>query len=173
MNFDLPIEQLVRRTDTRFQLGFATEARERIPGGDGFLLAASRKGLRVLARNEDRLAPPLEILREAYGPALEVGPPTPRLMEGVQVREPIMHVRIALPGAGSLPAVKRALLARGASLEEQYVRSRHAVLRFEAPLARLIGLPAELAQVTDGGARHWIVLSHYAPVTGGPGGRAA
>ena len=25
---DLPIEQLVRRKDTRFQLGFATEAKE-------------------------------------------------------------------------------------------------------------------------------------------------
>ena len=49
MNFDLPIEQLVRRTDTRFQLGFATEAKERVPARDEFVLSASRKGLHVLA----------------------------------------------------------------------------------------------------------------------------
>jgi translation elongation factor EF-G len=47
------------------------------------------------------------------------------------------------------------------------------VLRYEAPLARLLGLPAELARLTSGTARYWIVLSHYAPVTGDPGGRAA
>ena len=49
MNFDLPIEQLVRRTDTRFQLGFATEAKERISAGEAFALSASRRGLHVLA----------------------------------------------------------------------------------------------------------------------------
>ena len=47
------------------------------------------------------------------------------------------------------------------------------VLRYEAPLARLIGLPAELERLTSSTARYWIVLSHYALVTGGPGGRAA
>jgi hypothetical protein len=69
--------------------------------------------------------------------------------------------------------VKRALFARGATAEEEHARSRFAVLRYEAPLARLIGLPAELVRLTSGTARYWIVLSHYALVTGGPGGRAA
>lgn len=87
MNFDLPIEQLVKRADTRFQLGFAREARERIPATDGFALSASSRG--------------------------------------------------------------------------------------EAPLIRLLGLPAELNRITSGTARYWIVLSHYALVTRDPGGRAA
>jgi translation elongation factor EF-G len=126
----------------------------------------------VLARNEDGLAEPVDVLRDAYGPSLEVGPPTVRLIEGVQVQEPIMHVRISLETRW-LEAVKRALLLRGATLEEEYARSRQGVLRFEAPLARLLGLPAELKRLTSETARYWIVLSHYALVTRGPGGRAA
>jgi predicted membrane GTPase involved in stress response len=172
MNFDLPIEQLVRRTDTRFQLGFATEAKERISAGDAFALSASRRGLHVLARNEDSLAAPVEALRGTYGPRLEVGPPTVRLIEGVQVQEPIMHVRITLETAYQ-EAVKQALLAREATLEEEHARTRRALLRYEAPLARLLGLPAELNRITANTARYWIVLSHYALVTGDPGGRAA
>jgi len=172
MSFDLPIEQLLRRMDTRFQLGFATEAKERVPAREGFELSASRRGLRVLARNEDALAGPVSVLRAAYGPSLEVGPPTVRLIGGVQVQEPIMHIRIALETAHQ-EAVKRALRSRGAVLEEQHARSRRAVLRYQAPLARLIGLPAELARITSGSASYWIVLSHYALVTRDPGGSAA
>lgn len=174
MNFDMPIEQVVRRVDTRFQLGFATEAKERLPGSDAFALAASQRGLHVLARNEDSLAEPLEVLRGAYGAKLEVGMPTVRLIKGVQVQEPIMHVRITLK-TDHLESVKRALAARNANLDEERsrTRTRQAVLRYEAPLAGLLGLPAELTRLTSGTARYWIVLSHYAIVTGDPGGRAA
>ncbi|MGQ0655793.1 MAG: hypothetical protein ACT4P4_26645 [Betaproteobacteria bacterium] len=172
MNYDLPIEQLVRRTDTRFQLGFATEARERVPAGDEFVLSPSRRGLRVMARNEDGLARPVAALRDAYGARLEVGAPVVRLIEGVQVQEPVMHVRISLQ-TSDMDAVQRALRVRGAVEEDAYARSRQAVLRYEAPLARLIGLPAELVRLTSGRARCWIVLSHYALVTRHPGGTAA
>ena len=172
MNFDMPIEQLVRRVDTRFQLGFASEAKQRIPGTDEFALSPSRRGLHVRARNEDSLAKPVRSLHDTYGAAVQIGPPTVRLIEGVYVQEPIMHVRISLETAHR-ESVKSALLKREAMLEEEYVRTRHAVLRYEAPLARLLGLPAELKQLTSGAARYWIVLSHYAFVTGDPGGRAA
>jgi hypothetical protein len=169
---DLPIEQLVRHKDTRFQLGFATEAKELLPAKDEFILAPSPKGLRVLARNEDALGAPVEILRELYGPKLQVLPPEVRLIEGVQVKQPIMHVRISME-LRFVDAVKRAFLERGAVPEEQYVRSRYCVLRYLAPLAYLLGLPAELSLLTENQARHWIVLSHYALVNGDPGGRAA
>jgi hypothetical protein len=167
MNFDLPIEQIVRRADTRFQLGFANEARERVQPGDGFLLSSSRAGLHVLARNEEELASPLETLRSIYGPALQVGPPTVRLIHGIPVQEPVMHLRIVLETA-DLPAIKHALKSRRAVIEEEYVRNRRAVLRGEAPLERLIGFPAEVRSLTLDRARCWIVLSHYAPAPLGP-----
>ena len=169
---DLPIEQLMRRKDTRFQLGFAAQAKQLVPQRDEYLLSASHEGLHLLARSEDGLAAPVELLREVYGPDLDVQPPRVRLIEGVQVQEPIMHVRIGLK-LGYADLAKRALEARGARLTEQYVRAAYCVLRFEAPLAQLLGLPGELARLTDGTARHWIVLSHYALVTRDPGGRAA
>jgi predicted membrane GTPase involved in stress response len=172
MNFDLPIEQLVKRRDTRFQLGFAREAKERIPARDGFALSPSSQGLHVLARNEDGLSEPVRALRETYGPGLKISPPSVRLIKGVQIQEPIMHVRIAVEKS-FWEAVKGALLAREATLEEEHARSRNAVLRYEAPLVRLLGLPAQLTRLTSGTARYWIVLSHYALVTRDPGGRAA
>ena len=83
-----------------------------------------------------------------------------------------MHVRISLETRYQ-DSVKQALLLRKATLEEEHSRSRQAVLRFEAPLALLLGLPEELKRLTSGTARYWFVLSHYAPVTRDPGGRAA
>jgi translation elongation factor EF-G len=111
-------------------------------------------------------------LRDVYGESLEVEPPRVRLIEGVQVQEPVMHARVSLPTQFLAP-VKRALQRRGAALCEEYVRGRWSVLRSEAPLAALLGLSEELARLTDGTARQWVVLSHYALVTGGPGGAAA
>ena len=172
MYLDHPIEQLVRRKDTRFQFGFATQAKELVPRRDEFLLSASSKGLHVLARNEESLALPVSVLKDVYGPSLEVEPPRVRLIEGIQAQEPIMHVRISLE-VRHLAAVKQALAARGATLSEEYARSMYCVLRYEAPLADLLGLPAELEKLTGSLAKHWIVLSHYALVTRDPGPRAA
>jgi len=172
MHLDMPIEQLVRRTDTHFQMGFAVEARGRLPQADEFALQPSRIGLLVLGRNEESLAAPVGLLRDIYGPRLEVREPQVRLIGGVQVKEPIMHVRISLQPR-FLDAVGRAMLGRGAVPTEEYARGRHCVLRYEAPLADLIGLHQELARATEGSARHWIALSHYALVTRDPGGNAA
>jgi hypothetical protein len=172
MHPDMPIEQLVRRTDTKFQFGFAAEACARIPSTEEFVLHSSRTGLHVLARNEESLAPPVEVLRELYGSRLEVDRPRVRLLHGVQVKQPIMHIRISLE-ARFLDAVSRAMLGRGAIATEEYARGRHCVLRYEAPLADLLGLPDELARITGGAAKHWIALSHYGLVTRPPGGDAA
>lgn len=169
---DLPIEQLVRRKDTRFQFGFAAEAKRLVPEQDEFILSASNKGLHVLGRNEESLSVPVQVLREVYGPRLEVQPPRVRVIEGVQAQEPIMHVRISLETKHADP-VKQALEMRGAMLAEQYARSTYCVLRYEAPLANLLGLSAELDELSGGSAKHWVALSHYALVLGDPGPRAA
>src|SRR5687768_14757090 len=92
MHMHLPIEQLLRREGMPFQFAFATEAKELVPQREDFLLNPSHKGLRVLARNEEALAAPVELLRELYGSGLQVEPPKVRLMGTVQVQEPIMHV---------------------------------------------------------------------------------
>lgn len=169
---DLPIELLVRRKGMAFQFAFASEAKELLPEEEEFILNASHKGLHVLAKNEESLARPVTVLRDAYGTSLEVEPPRVRLFEGVQVKEPIMHVRVSLRTEFREPA-KRALRRRGATPCEEYVRSTYCVLRCEAPLADLLGFSAELTRLTAGTARHWIALSHYAIVTRDPGGKAA
>jgi translation elongation factor EF-G len=87
----------------------------------------------------------------------------------VQLQEPVMHVRVQV-ALRHVEAVRRAMLAREALALEEYSGLRYAVLRYEAPLARLIGLPAEIARLTDESAQHWVALSHYALVTGDPDG---
>jgi predicted membrane GTPase involved in stress response len=172
MHFDMPIEQVLRRTDTRFQFGFANEAKQLVQEKAEFLLRVSAAGLLVLGRNEDALAAPVETLRELYGPKLDVKPPRVRLIKGIQVQEPIMHVRIALKTAYR-SAAKALMTARGATLDEEHAKGNYCVLRYEAPLVRLLGLSAELKDRTAGNAKHWIALSHDALVTRDPGGRAA
>jgi len=172
MYLDLPIEQVLRRRDTRFQLGFGNEAKEMVPKRDEYMLLPSQKGLHVLGRNEDALSAPIEVLLDIYGERLEVEPPKVRFIEGVQVQEPIMHVRLSLETRYS-GEVKQVLERRGASLTEEYTRSTYCVLRYEAALADLLGLSGELASITGGSAKHWVVLSHYATVTRDPGGSAA
>lgn len=172
MHLDLPLEQLVKRRGMAFQFAFATEAKELMPAGDDFAATASHNGLHVLARDEEGLVRPVLVLREVYGESLELAPPRVRLIEGVQVKEPIMHLRISMY-TELRAAVKRALRGRGATLTEEYVRSTYCVLRYEARLAALLGFPAELRRLSAGSARHWIALSHYAMVTGDPGGSAA
>jgi translation elongation factor EF-G len=83
-----------------------------------------------------------------------------------------MHVRISLE-LRYQDAVRAALQNRSATLTEEYARSAYCVLRYEAPLADLLGLSAELGELTDGTAKHWVALSHYRLVTRDPGGRAA
>lgn len=172
MHLDMPIEQRVRRTDTRFQMGFAVEARERLGESEEFALQSARDGLVVLARNEEALEPPLQVLRQVYGSKLDVERPRVRLIGGVQLKEPIMHVRISLE-ARFLDEVGRAMLGRGAVPTEEYARGRHCVLRYEAPLADLLGLHLELARITECSAHHCVALSHYALVIRDPGGNAA
>lgn len=122
MHLHLPIEQLVQRVGTAFQFGFATEAKELLPEGEEFLLNASHRGLHVLARNEEALALPRDVLLDVYGPGLRIDAPRVRLIEGVQVQEPIMHVRISLP-TQYRESVKRAMrrraLARARSTRER------------------------------------------------------
>jgi predicted membrane GTPase involved in stress response len=172
MHLDMPIQQLVRRTDTRFQRGFAHEAMDLLPKREDFLLQPSKSGLVVLGRNEDALATPVETLRDVYGPKLHVEAPSVRLIRGVQVQEPIMHLRVSAENRFR-EAIKDALSNRGAAPEEEYVRERYCVLRYEAPLRRLLGVPGELATLTNSTARHCMALSHYALVLGHPGGDAA
>jgi hypothetical protein len=172
MHPQLPLEQLVKRRGMAFQFAFATQAKELMPRADDFAATASHKGLHVLAQNEDSLARPVQVLRDAYGSSLVLEPPQVRLIGGVQVREPVMHLRISLH-THLREAVKSALWRRGAVLTEEYARSTCCVLRYEAPLADLLGFPAELSKLSAGKAKHWITLSHYAIVTRDPGGKAA
>jgi hypothetical protein len=146
------MERLVRRRDARGQFSFATQAKAVVPQREEFVLAKSHKGLHLLARSEDALVLPLRALRAAYGPAMEVDTPA----QG----EAIMDVRIGLERR-HMPQVRLALGRRGANPSEEYVGAHYCVLRFEAPLEALLGLPVELAEFTSGRATDQMLLSGY------------
>jgi len=157
----LPVEQLVRCNDARSQPAFAAEAKELFPENGEYVVAGSRAGLLILAQNEQALEMPVAILREVYGRVIAVHAPRARLIGGARPRQPVMEVRISLERRFA-ESVKEALASRGATPAAEYAGANRCILRYEAPLARLLGLPAELSRLTDGRARHWTVLSHYA-----------
>jgi predicted membrane GTPase involved in stress response len=162
MPLELPFEQLVRRRGHRDQLDFATEAMQRVPAGAEFMLKPSPLGVRLLARDEGALQPPLRALREKYGADLQIAPPRVRFIDGARTQEPIMQVEVTVD-PGHAARVRRALSRRGAKPLAESI-GRISLMRYAAPLANLVGLKEELDRIAKGAARHWMALSHYAHV---------
>ncbi len=147
------IERVVRHRDMRGQFEFAAHAKNMVPQDERFVLAKSNRGLHVFARDEDALALPLGALRGAFGPRLQVNEE--------RRGEAIMEMRLGLERR-YLAEVRKALLRRGLDPTEEYLGLHYCVLRLEARLPELLGLPREVARLTSGKASQQIVLSRYA-----------
>lgn len=172
MYYQYPIESLARRRRADSQLEFARQARLVVPDSDELLSRPVAAGLALYAANEEALREPARILRELYGDFVEVRPPRVRVIPGEPAQEPVMNVRVAarLEHAGR---IADELHRRGARVLEQCIRGRTFVIRAEAPLACVLGLPATLDGLTAGSADHSIRLVRYADVREDPGGGAA
>jgi hypothetical protein len=163
MYFQYPLETLARKVGTRAQREFALEAKRALPDTDEVLFEPFDHGLAIFAANEDALEQPCRVLEEIYADGVQVRRPIVRFIPGEPVQEPVMYVRVRCRREhGS--AVVQALRRRGVKIVEESFRQREVVVRGDAPLTRLIGLPAELEVLTDGTATQLIRLTHYAPV---------
>ena len=169
MYFQYPLESLARRRAGADQLAFAREARRVLADTDEVMFEPLDRGLVIFAAHEEALEAPRRILREVYGDFVEVRQPKVRYMPGEPAHEPVMHVRVTARREHASALVAE-LRRRGARLLEECTRARLFILRAQAPLAALLGLPARLDEITQGHAMHSIRLVHYAPVQGGPGG---
>ena len=169
MYFQYPLEALARRRSHRDQLEFAREARRVLADSDDLMYEPIDRGLAIFAAHEDALEEPRRILHDLYGDFVEVRSPRVRLMPGEPAHEPIMHVRITARRENA-PGLLRELRQRGARMLEECTRNRVFIVRAEARLEALLGLPARLDELTDGLAMHSIRLVRYAPVTEGPDG---
>src|SRR5687768_15500807 len=167
MYFQYPLEALARRRASTRQLEFAREARRVLDDSDEVMFEPLDRGLAIFAAHEEALLEPRRILRDMYGDFVELRPPRVRYMPGEPAREPVMHVRITARREYA-SALLLELRQRGARLLEECTRDRTFIVRAEAPLAALLGLPARIAQITDGSAMHAIRLLRYAPVPDGP-----
>jgi hypothetical protein len=167
MYYQYPLETLARAKRAASQLDFARRAKAALSDTDELLSRPVGRGLALFAANEAALEEPARILHDLYGDFLEIQEPTARLIPGEPPQEPVMHVRIAsrLEHAAAIEAEVR---RRGGRVDEQCVRGRTFVLRGEAPLARLLGLPAALEAITGGHAEAAIRLVRYAPVRPDP-----
>jgi len=162
MYFQYPLETLARKRGTRSQADFAVEAKRVLRDTDDVIFEPMDRGLAIFAANEDAIDGPVRILGEVYADDLVVQAPVVRLMPGDPVQQPVMYVRVRArrEHAG---AIMQKLRGRGVVIAEETFRSREVIIRGEAPLAHLLGLPAELAELTGGSATHLIRLTHYAP----------
>src|SRR5688572_31692637 len=87
---EYPIEQLARSTSTRFQMGFARMTMHLLPEFKEVVLEPSEQGLKILAPNEEALAPPREVIRQIHTEDVKIEEPQVRLLYGDVVQEPIM-----------------------------------------------------------------------------------
>lgn len=167
MNFHYPLESLARRRSGRSQLDFAQEARRMFSDTDEVMFEPIDRGLAIFAAHEDALEEPKRILKDLYGDFVEVRGPKVRYMPGEPAHEPIMHVRVTTRRE-TAGAIVQELRGRGVRMLEECVRSRVFIVRAEAPLAALLGLPARIDELSDGLAMHSIRLIRYAPVARRP-----
>jgi hypothetical protein len=172
MHFRYPLETLAKKRFVPRQAEFARRARQAMRDTDDVRFESSDQGLKILAADEDTLVSVAQVLQDLYGDFVEVRPPSVRLIPGNPAQQPVMSVRISTRRDFS-GEVRGELAGRGATIFEECARPRVFIVRGEAPLAHLLGLPARLAALTNGTAVHWIRLSHYAPVPTGPEGLAA
>jgi len=170
--FQYPLEALARKREATSQLEFAREARRALRESDDAAFEPIDRGLAMFAANEEALEEPTRILRELYGDQVEVRRPRGRYLPGHPLHEPIMHVRVTAKRewAGRVLAELR---LRGATILEESLRPRDYVVRAEAPLSLLLGLPATLEAITGVETPCAIRLARYEPVPPTPGGEAA
>ena len=164
MYYQYPLETIARRPRADSQMDFARQARTVLEDSDELLARPMPAGLALFAANEEALEEPVRILREIYGEFVDLGSPRVRIIPGAPPQEPIMAVRVSgrAEHAGPLLAEVR---RRGARILEECVRGRVFILRAEAPLALLLGLPAAVRSISDGTANATIRLLRYVPIS--------
>jgi len=160
--FQYPIESLARHRATADQLAFVREAGRMLSPSDDLMFEPLDRGLAIFAAHEDALEQPRRILLDTYGDLVEVLKPKVRYMPGEPASEPIMHVRISARREHAFPLITE-LKRRGARILEECTRGRVFIVRAEAPMASLLGLPARLDKLTQGSATHSIRLVRYSP----------
>ena len=161
---DFPIERLVRSHAHAFQLSFAIEAAQFLEEGfPEVVFEPSRKGLRLLARNELALQSPIEALDALYPRKLDLGTAQVRYGPGDPVHEPVMTVVMQVPHA-FYASVRLDLAQRGALCVEAEFGLRAAIVCAAVRQADLLGYPEWLDRTTEGMASVCIRLSHYASV---------
>lgn len=172
MYFQYPLESLARKREARSQIEFAREARRALRDSDDAVFEPIDRGLAMFAANEEALEEPTRILQEIYGEQVEVRAPRVRYLPGHPLQEPIMHVRVTTRREWAGPVLAE-LRLRGATILEESMRQRDYVVRAEAPLSVLLGLPATLDAITGVETPCAIRLSRYEPLPPPPGGEAA
>ena len=170
MYFQLPLEQLVRHRACGSQIEFAREAVDVLSESDDARFEPTGRGLTLFAAHEEALEPPVSILRDRYGGAVEVRPPRVRCLPGRPLQHPVMAVRVTVRREHFLAALQE-LRGRGARILEECLRGRTFIVRAEAPLRDLLGLGGRMAALSDGTALLTVRLSHYAPEWGAFQGR--
>jgi len=163
MYYQYPLEALARMRGAPSQRDFACEAALLVIDTDEVIREAGDRGLALFAAHEQALSQPARVLGDVFGSRVELRRPRVRRMPGDPSREPVMHVEIDMRPeyAGRVLAELR---ARGVTGLEECRRERRLIVRAEAPLAALLGLPASVAAATHGEASCSIRLIRYALV---------
>ncbi len=169
---EFPLERTCSHREEPLQLSFARRAIEILPQREDGSAEATDAGLVLRAETETAFEVPIEVLKDVYGEQVRIGSPTVRYHHSPQLEEPHMGVRVQCANP-HFAAVKADLESRNAHILDAEVTPQFGVVRATAPLVKLLGYAQALADLTAGGAREVMWLSHYAPVESPPSDQAA
>jgi hypothetical protein len=172
VNHLFPIEQLAKHAGHRFQLAFAAEAAGLLTSLYSLKAQPSGSGLLMLADNEGRLEQARGILHDHYGADVRTQEPRVRYIGADELQEPIMRLSLTVQ-LEHMAEVQRDLKTRGADIPIVDVEPAWCAIEATAPLTALLGYSRTLSSLSGGIGRHYMALSHYAPVPPDPGGAAA
>lgn len=169
---EYPLERLCSHLYEPFQLTFARHAEQVLREADEVEAEATHRGLLLRGETEAAFEHSIELLRNNFGNQIHVGPAAVRYHNGTTVEEPHMGLRVKC-SPEHVEGVSADLNARNALVVALEVGPTCAVIRAVAPLAKLLGYGARLAELTSGAARQVTWLSHYAPMETSPPGDTA
>jgi hypothetical protein len=160
---EYPLERTCSYLSEPFQLAFARNAEQHFVMREDVKVTASHRGLKIRGESEDAIDAALVLLKDLFGPRIQVGPLTVVYHDGVTLEQPWMGLRIRC-ATSQLEAVNADLLDRDATIASCEVDGAHCHIEACAPLASLLGYRSALEDLTAGAGKHAIWLSHYAPM---------
>ncbi|CAG0968381.1 hypothetical protein MTYP_01118 [Methylophilaceae bacterium] len=160
---EFPLAQHIKLTSSRPRMDCARQFTDIVSLTELMALETSEDGFLMLARNEESLTRPMQVLQKTLDDKLELSPLQIRYMRvGNMLYEPNMHLRVSV-NSSYIDKVRNDFQVRKFKIIEDYKTISGFVLRAEMPLRLIMGYGMVLASLSEYSGFHLSWLHGYTP----------